>query len=310
MATPAIEIESLVCAFGGRRALGGVSFNVAPGGIVGLLGPNGSGKTTLFRVLSTLLAPTSGTAHVFGHDVLREAARVRRHFGVVFQSPSLDRKLTIAENLRHQADLYGLTGGAAKSRCAELLERVRLTECADSRVEALSGGMARRVEIAKGLLHRPRLLLLDEPSTGLDPGARRDLWELLSDVRRVDGVTVFFTTHLMEEAERADRLVILDAGRVVADGAPEALRSSIGGDVIRVESDNGAALRDDIAARFGCEAALEGAFVRIERPRGHEFVPMLVEAFPGRIRAVSVGKPTLDDVFLRRTGHHLYDDAD
>lgn len=308
MSTPAIEIEALVCAFGGRRALDGVSFDVAPGGIVGLLGPNGSGKTTLFRIVSTLLAPTSGTARVFGHDVLRKPAYVRRQFGVVFQSPSLDRKLTVSENLRHQADLYGLTRSAAKSRSAELIERVRLAEYADARVETLSGGMARRVEIAKGLLHRPRLLLLDEPSTGLDPGARRDMWSLLADVRGADGVTIFFTTHLMEEAERSDRLVILDAGRVVADGAPEALRSSVGGEVIRVESDDGAMLRDEIAARFDCQAVLEGATIRIERPRGHEFVPTLVEAFPGRIRAVSVGKPTLDDVFLRRTGHHLYDE--
>ncbi len=307
MATAAIAIEHLGYRYGPRLALDDVCATIAPGEVVGLLGPNGSGKSTLFRILATLQQPTTGTARVLGDDVAAESNRVRRHLGVVFQLPSLDPKLTVGENLRCQGQLYGLRGDALDARISELLEQVRLRERLDDLVETLSGGLARRVDIAKALLHRPRLLLMDEPSTGLDPGVRRDLWDQLGSFGKRDGVTIFFTTHLMDEAERAERLLILDEGRVVAEGTPDHLKSGVGGDVLRVESRDGEALGRDIRARFGVEALVLDRTVRVERPRGHEFVPELIEAFPGRIDAVSVGKPTLEDVFIHHTGHGLYD---
>ena len=301
-----IEAEGIVHAYGERRALDDVSFRVGAGEIVGLLGPNGGGKTTLFRVLSTLMAPTAGRASVDGRDTVREAAAVRRAIGVVFQAPSLDRKLTAAENLRHQGRLYGLKGEALRARAAEMLGRVGCADRAGDRVEDLSGGLRRRVELAKGLLHGPRVLLLDEPSTGLDPGGRRDLWTYLRGVRDADGVTALVTTHLMEEAERCDRLAILDRGRLVALGTPDALKAEIGGDVVTLKTRDAEALRDAVKERFGLEAAAVDGTVRLEHGDGASLVPKLAAAFPDRIDSVAVGKPTLEDVFIRKTGHRFW----
>ncbi len=294
--------------FGEREALAGVSLDVARGEMLALLGPNGSGKTTLFRVLATALLPTGGTVEVCGADVRRQPHAVRRALGVVFQSPSLDRKLTAAENLRHQGRLYGLAGAALEARIAAALERLGVADRAGERVEHLSGGLARRVELAKGLLHRPRVLLLDEPTTGLDPGARREFWGYLDAVRREsDGsTTVVVTTHLMDEAERCDRVAVMDAGRLVALGTPADLEAEVGGDVITVTAAEPERLAAEIAARFGCAASVVERAVRIERERGHELVPLLVNAFGGAIRGIALGKPTLDDVFVRRTGRHLH----
>ena len=277
------------------------------GEIFGLLGPNGGGKTTLFRILSTLLAPTGGRASIGGHDVVREPHAVRRQIGVVFQSPSLDVKLTVRENMRHQGHLYGLSGAALEERIDEMLGRVAMRDRADARVETLSGGMRRRVDLAKGLLHRPALVLLDEPTTGLDPGARLDLWEYVREARERDGLSVLITTHLMEDAERCDRLLIIDRGRIVALDTPDVLRDSVGGDVIVARTRDPAALAAKVRERFGQEASVVDGTVHIRRPRGHEFVPALFDAFPGQIEAVSVGKPTLEDVFIQRTGHRLWD---
>ncbi len=212
-------------------ALAGVDFQVAAGEIFGFLGPNGGGKTTLFRILATLARPESGTVRVFGADLATQAREVRRRLGVVFQSPSLDLQLTVRENLVHQGHLHGLAGRDLAGRIAAGLERFGLTERVDQRTAELSGGLRRRVEIAKALLHEPRLLLLDEPSTGLDPGARHDLWETLESLRG-QGVTVLLTTHFMEEGDRCDRLVLLSQGTIVAEGTPAALKEEIGGDVI------------------------------------------------------------------------------
>ena len=301
-----IEAEGIVHAYGERRALDDVSFRVGAGEIFGLLGPNGAGKTTLFRVLSTLMAPTAGRASVDGRDTVREAAAVRRAIGVVFQAPSLDRKLTAAENLRHQGRLYGLKGEALRARAAELLGRVGCADRAGGRVLDLSGGRRRRVELEKGLLHAPRVLLLDEPSTGLDPGGRRDLWTYLRGVRDADGVTALVTTHLMEEAERCDRLAILDRGRLVALGTPDALKAEIGGDVVTLKTRDAEALRDAVKERFGLEAAAVDGTVRLEHGDGASLVPKLAAAFPDRIDSVAVGKPTLEDVFIRKTGHRFW----
>lgn len=285
-----------------RRALSEISLTVASGSVFGFLGPNGGGKTTLFRILSTYFPPTSGIARIMGLDVAAESDRVRPRIGVVFQSPSLDRKLTVRENLVCQGRLYGLSGSGLQGRVDTLLERYQLEARAADRTELLSGGLKRRVELAKGLLHKPELLILDEPSTGLDPGARKALWDHLQELRASDGITVLVTTHLMDEAERCDRLAILDQGKVAALGSPDALKAEIGGDVISIESPEPERLRADLKARFGLAASLVDSTLRLERREGHTFIPQLIEAFPGAVRSVSLGKPTLEDVFIHHTG--------
>jgi len=305
---PALEVAHLTHAYGARVALDDVSFAVAPGELFGLLGPNGGGKTTLFRVLATLLSPTAGQARIFGEYTSRNPRAVRRQIGVVFQSPSLDSKLTVAENLRHQGHLYGLRGNDLRRRMEEMLSRVSLTDRSGDRVEKLSGGLRRRVEIAKGLLHRPKLLLLDEPSSGLDAGARRDLRLYLRQLREESGVTVCLTTHFMDEADSCDRLGILDRGRLVALGSPESLKKKIGGDVIVLETHAPEELREQIQQRFGGEASVLDGMVRLERPQGHRFITDLVESFPGQIDGVSLAKPTLEDVFIHETGHRFWEE--
>jgi len=302
----AVGLSDLRHRFGDREALAGVSFDVRRGELLALLGPNGSGKTTLFRILSTALVPTAGSVAVFGVDVVRRPALARRSLGVVFQAPSLDRKLTAAENLRHQGRLYGLRGRELERRIGAALEHLGLAARAHERVERLSGGLARRVELAKGLLHRPGLLLLDEPTTGLDPAARREFWAHLAAVRGESGATAVVTTHLLDEAEACDRIAVLDEGHLVALGAPAELKAEIGGDVITIETADADALATGIEARFGCRAQVVERTVRVERERGHELVPQLVEAFPDAISGLTLGKPTLDDVFVRRTGHRFH----
>ena len=303
-----VAIAGLTHRYGDRVALNDVSFTVQRGEIFGLLGPNGGGKTTLFRILSTLMAPSVGNVSVFGHDVVTQRNAVRRRIGVVFQSPSLDKKLTVAENLRHHGHIFGLRGAPLRQRMDELMQRFNIADRADDLTEKLSGGLRRRVEIARGLLHRPELLLLDEPSTGLDPRVRREVGDYLAELRDREGVTVLVTTHIMEEAERCDRLALLDRGQLVALDQPAALKDRVGGDVISIRARDADQLREQIESRFAVKAGIVDRVIRIERARGHEFVPALVEAFPGAIEAVSVGKPTLEDAFVHLTGHR-FDDA-
>jgi ABC-2 type transport system ATP-binding protein len=308
--TPTIKIEGLRHSYGERPALKGVSFDVQPGEIFGLLGPNGSGKTTLFRILSTLMLPTSGRALIAGFDPARQPDEVRRRIGVVFQSQSIDTKLTAAENLWHQGHLYGLQGAVLRERIDQMLQRVGLADRSKEKVEKFSGGMQRRVELAKGLMHRPQILLLDEPTTGLDPGARRDLWQYLNELRLQERVSVIITTHLMEEAERCDRLAILNLGEVVALGTPAELRREIGGDVIVLETTQPESLATRIEQRFHVTPTVLDGKVRIERKEGHRFITDLVESFPGEIQSVSVSKPTLEDVFIDRTGHRFWNEEE
>jgi len=304
---PVICIENLVHRYENRTALNGVSFDVRPAELFGLLGPNGSGKTTLFRILSTLMIPTAGRATIMGCDAAREPARLRRQIGVVFQAQSVDLKLTAYENLWHQGHLYGLRGPALKNRIHEILARVGLADRAKELVETFSGGMQRRIELAKGLLHHPGVLLLDEPTTGLDPGARRDLWQYLQMLRDEEHVSVLVTTHLMEEAERCDRLAIMNEGNLVALGTPAELKSEIGGDVVLLDAAHDAGLlAERIRARFHAQTTVLENQVRIERQGAHRFVTEVVEAFPGEIEALSVSKPALEDVFIRRTGHKFW----
>lgn len=305
-----IQVEELRHTYGKRAALNGISFSVHAGEIFALLGPNGSGKTTLFRILSTLMLPSSGRALVGGFDAAKQPDQVRRRIGVVFQAQSVDIKLTAAENLWHQGHLYGLRGSELNTRIAAMLGRVALADRANERVETFSGGMQRRVELAKGLMHHPSVLLLDEPTTGLDPGARRDLWQYLQQLRTEEHVSVIVTTHLMEEAERCDRLAILNQGQIVALGTPAELRSQIGGDVILLETENAESLATRIEQKFHAGASVLEGKVRMERKEGHRFVPDLVEAFPGEIQSISVSKPTLEDVFIDRTGHRFWTETE
>ncbi|MGA2903848.1 MAG: ATP-binding cassette domain-containing protein [Candidatus Korobacteraceae bacterium] len=305
-----IQLQALRHQYGDRVALAGVSFDVRPAEIFGLLGPNGSGKTTTFRILSTLMLPSGGRAMILGRDVAREPALVRRHIGVVFQAQSIDIKLSAEENLMLVGHIYGLKGSALKKRVKEMLSRVGLSDRAKEKAEKFSGGMQRRLELAKGLLHRPSVLLLDEPTTGLDPGARRDLWQYLQILRDEERVTVLITTHLMEEAERCDRLAIYANGSVVALGTPAELKSEIGGDVILLESQEPESLAQRIEQRFGLHPTVLDHRVRLEIENGHRFVTDVVEAFPGEIEGVSVHKPSLEDVFIRRTGHRFWTEED
>ncbi len=308
METEAIRVERLRHVYGSRLALNDVSFTVTRGELFGLLGPNGGGKTTLFKILSTLLVPSGGAAVVFG-DSLAAPDAVRRHLGVVFQHPSLDGKLTVMENLVCHGHLYGLHGAALRQRAEAVLQRLGVAERASDRVETLSGGLQRRTELAKALLHQPPLLLLDEPSTGLDPGARRDFVQYLRQLRVQEGVTIVLTTHYMEEAERCDRIAILHRGSLVSVGTPAELKTRVGGDVVVMQAPDPEGLRQKLCERFACEATVVDGTLRVERPRGHEFVRDVVEAFPADITLVTYGKPTLEDVFIHLTGHRFWSEG-
>ena len=303
----AIQVEAVSYAYGERSALRDVSFEVRSREIFGLLGPNGSGKTTLFRLLCTLMPIQSGHAILAQADVANAPDDVRRKIGITFQSPSLDDRLTVRENLKHHGHLYGMRGADLAKRIEELLDHVGLTDRLNETVSKLSGGMKRRVEIAKGLLHHPEILLLDEPSTGLDPGARHDLWRYLHQLRDEQEVTILVTTHLMEEAERCDRLAILNQGELVALDTPERLRSSIGGDCVTIETDNNERFREILSQQMTIEASLVGNQLRIERENGHELIRDLVAAYPHEIESISLGKPTLEDVFIQKTGHRFWE---
>ncbi len=306
---PIVQTADLSHRFGNRVALDKVNLAVAPGLIFALLGPNGSGKTTLFRILTTLLQPQKGMATVGGADVFAERALVRRRLGIVFQHPSLDKKLSVRENILLQGSLYGLSGPRLKSIGRELLYRFGLLDRAGDRVETLSGGLQRRVELAKCLLHRPQVVVLDEPSTGLDPGARADLMQMLRELRNEDGVTCLLTTHLMEEAEKCDRVAVFDRGRLIACDSPAILKSTLGGEVITVRAKNADHFAEAVRRRLSVGATVADGVVYIDSDKGHEFVSTLVSMFRDEIESVTVGRPTLDDVFLHLTGHRLWDGA-
>jgi len=300
-----IQVQNLTHKYGNRTALANVNFEVAQGEIFGLLGPNGGGKSTLFRILATMMAPLEGHAILAGYDVERDPAAVRRLIGVVFQSQSLDKALTVEENLRSQGHLHGLSGADLRGRMDLAMERLGLLDRKKDRVETLSGGLRRRVEIAKALLHRPRILLMDEASTGLDPAARRDLSRHVEKLRDEEGVTVLLTSHIVEEAERCDRLALLHQGAIVAMGSPSELRSRIGGDVVVLETADTASLAERVEQRFQVKPSVMDGRVRIEIENGHRFITDVVEAFPGAIDSVGLHKPTLEDVFVHETGAQI-----
>jgi ABC-2 type transport system ATP-binding protein len=304
----AVQVLNLTHNYGDRKALNGVSFEVRQGEIFALLGPNGGGKTTLFKILSTALTPSSGTAKLLGFDIRTQANDVRRRIGIVFQNPSLDKKLTVLENLRYHGQLYGLRGAALTDRVNEMMDRLMIADRAANLVETLSGGLARRVELAKGLLHRPEVLILDEPSVGLDPGARRDLWLYLQNLREKENVTILVTTHLVDEGDRSDHVLVLNLGQVVAMGTPDSLKMEIGGDVISITTRDAEKLSAAIRQKFSVTPTIVNGTLRVEKEQGHTFIGHVVDAFPEMVDSVSLSKPTLEDVFIARTGHRFWED--
>ena len=309
-AAPRLAAREVSFAYGERQVLTGLSFEVAPGEVFGFLGPNGAGKSTLFAILTGMLAPSSGQLALDGVAIPFGARELRRRTGVVFQEPSLDPKLTVRENLLLGAALFRVPRAEARARAEGLLAAAGLADRAGERAGRLSGGLRRRLELARALVHRPSLLVMDEPTTGLDAAAFRRTWEALLALRRTEGLTLLLTTHRPDEAEQCDRLAVLSGGRVAACETPEVLRSRVAGDVVVVEADDPGPLAREISSRFGVPARPVPRGVLIERREGHELVPRLVEAFPaGRFRSVSVRRPTLADAFLRLTGEALDDEA-
>ena len=303
----AITARALKKSYGDHIVLPSVDLDIPEGSLFALLGPNGSGKTTLFRILTTLVRPDSGTASVGGCDVVGHSAAVREKIGVVFQSPSLDKKLTARENLRYGGALYGLHGKPLTARIRTLSASLHLDDKLDPFVETLSGGQQRRVEIAKCLLTNPKILLLDEPSTGLDPAARMDLWALIATLRAEHGMTVVFTSHLMDESARADLVAIMSSGRIEATAPPADLLAAAGPEVLRVSTTDSPAVAKFLADSCGLHPTSLECEVRTSTPDAHAIAARLTEALPRHVLSTTVSKPTLEDVFLFKTGKSLHE---
>jgi len=297
-----ISIQGVSYRYGDKRALDNVNLSIPSGEIFALLGPNGGGKSTLIRILSTLQKMQSGTIQMAGKDVNRDPISVRKTLGNVFQHPSLDKKLTVYENLYHQGRLYLLGKAFLKTRIIALLEEFSLQDRAHDRVESLSGGLARRVEIAKAMIHDPKILLMDEPSTGLDPSIRYDLWNLLVKLRDRLGTTILLTTHLMEEAEKCDHVAIIDLGRIVAQGTPQELKMEAKGDVLELKTNNSAQLAAEIEKKFSVKVKTSNGTVRIESGSNPTFLKEVIEDFSNEILEASFRKPSLEDIFMLKTG--------
>jgi ABC-2 type transport system ATP-binding protein len=304
---PAISVNGLVKSFGEVEAVRGVEFEVASGEVFGFLGPNGAGKTTTINMLCTLAKPTAGSATVAGHDVVRERDDVRRNIGLVFQDPTLDGYMTGAQNLRMHAELYGVQRDLVEPRMQQVLTMVGLWDRRDSVVGTYSGGMRRRLEIARGLMHSPRVLFLDEPTIGLDPQTRRSIWTYIRELKETEEITIFMTTHYMDEAEWCDRIAIMDHGEIVALDAPETLKAQVGTDRVTIHTDDNEAAIAALAEHFGVEATISEGAVVFGVPKGEEFVPRLFAELGVPIRAVNVSRPTLDDVFMSYTGSSIRD---
>ncbi len=304
---PAISVSGLTKRYGDVEAVRGIDFEVAPGETFGFLGPNGAGKSTTISILCTLIKPTSGNARVAGHDVVTERDTVRRNIGLVFQDTTLDTYLTAEQNLRFHADLYGVPRAAVAPRMRQVLEMVGLWDRRESLVRTYSGGMQRRLEIARGLLHAPHVLFLDEPTVGLDPQTRSSIWQYINDLKQREDITIFLTTHYMDEAEHCDRIAIIDHGQIVAIDTPEALKASVGKDRVQISTADDQAAIAELAEQFGIEAAVHEGLVTFSVESGEEFVPRLFAELDVAIRSVSVARPSLDDVFMSYTGRTIRD---
>jgi ABC-2 type transport system ATP-binding protein len=305
--TPAITVTDLAKTYGEVRAVRGINFEVGMGEVFGFLGPNGAGKSTTINMLCTLAKPTSGHATVAGHDVVRERDDVRRNIGLVFQDPTLDGYLTAAQNLRLHAELYGVQSELVLPRMQQVMEMVGLWERRDGTVGTFSGGMRRRLEIARGLMHSPRVLFLDEPTIGLDPQTRRSIWSYIRELQEREEITIFMTTHYMDEAEWCDRIAIMDHGEIVALDPPETLKAAVGADRVTIHTDDDPAAITALQEQFGVEAKVSEGAVVFGVPSGEEFVPRLFAEFRMPIRSVAISRPTLDDVFMSFTGSTIRD---
>ena len=303
----AIEVAGLTKSYGEIEAVRGIDFTVPVGETFGFLGPNGAGKSTTIKILCTLALPTAGSATVAGHDVTRERDAVRSNIGLVFQDTTLDNYLTGAQNLRFHADLYGVPAAAVAPRMRQVLEMVGLWDRRDSLVMTYSGGMQRRLEIARGLLHAPRVLFLDEPTVGLDPQTRSSIWEYINELKGREDITIFLTTHYMDEAEHCDRIAIIDHGKIVAIDTPEALKASVGKDRVQIQTADDQAAIAELSRELGLEAGIHEDAVTFSVANGEQFVPRLFATMSVPIRAVSVSRPSLDDVFMSYTGKTIRD---
>ncbi len=303
----AISVRGLVKNYDEVQAVRGVEFEVATGEVFGFLGPNGAGKTTTISMLCTLVTPTAGSASVAGHDIVRERDDVRRNIGLVFQDPTLDGYLTAEQNLRLHAELYGVQSALVKPRMEQVMTMVGLWDRKDSVVGTFSGGMRRRLEIARGLMHSPRVLFLDEPTIGLDPQTRRSIWKYIAELKEREEITIFMTTHYMDEAEWCDRIAIMDHGEIVALDSPETLKAGVGTDRVTIHTDDDEATIAALAERFGIEARISEGAVTFGVQEGEQFVPRLFAELGIPIKAVNVSRPTLDDVFMSYTGSTIRD---
>ncbi|MDP2916915.1 MAG: ATP-binding cassette domain-containing protein [Dehalococcoidia bacterium] len=300
-----IVVENLVRKFGDLAAVNDISFNVAEGELFGFLGPNGAGKTTTINILCTLLKPTSGRAFIAGYDVARQQSQVRQSIGLVFQDPSLDERLSAIQNMRFHAMVYNVPSRVRELRIEQLLNMMELWDKRNSEVRTFSGGMKRRLELARGLLHSPKVLFLDEPTLGLDPQTRNRIWDYILDMRDSEGTTIFMTTHYMDEADKADRIAIIDHGKLVAMDTPEKLKISVGRDIITLKTDDDTRAAEEIKRRYQLEARHDDAGLTFEVERGEEFLPVFIKEFGTKILSVSLRRPSLDDVFLKVTGREM-----
>jgi ABC-2 type transport system ATP-binding protein len=303
----AVSVRGLIKRFGDVDAVRGIDLDVATGEVFGFLGPNGAGKSTTISMLCTLVTPTSGTAQVAGHDVVSDRDLVRRNIGLVFQDTTLDTYMSAERNLRLHAELYGVSRDIVADRIHQVLDMVGLWERRASMVSTFSGGMKRRLEIARGLLHSPRVLFLDEPTAGLDPQTRASIWDYIGQLRKAEDITIFMTTHYMDEAEYCDRIAIMDQGQIIALDTPEALKASVGDDRVQLRTDDDPAAIEALDVQFGVQAAIVEGAVTFRVAQGEHFVPKLFAEFPVAIRSVSVARPSLDDVFMSYTGTTIRD---
>ncbi len=305
MADYIIEVENLVKKFGDLVAVNDISFRVAPGEIFGFLGPNGAGKTTTINILCTLLRPTSGRATINSFDVVHQQSQVRQSIGLVFQDPSLDERLSGLQNLRFHAMVYNVPSSVREQRIEEMLNMMQLWDKRHNEVRTYSGGMKRRLELARGLLHRPKVLFLDEPTLGLDPQTRNRIWEYILDLRQREGVTIFLTTHYMDEAQKADRLAVIDNGRLIAIDTPDKLKKMVGKDIISVKTADNDRAADEIKRRYQTETRRDGNELIFSVANGEEFLPKFIKEFDIKIQSISLRRPSLDDVFLKLTGREI-----
>ena len=304
-----IDVENLVKRFGELVAVNDISFSVAPGEIFGFLGPNGAGKTTTINILCTLTRPTSGQAAIDGLDVVRQQSRVRQLIGLVFQDPSLDDRLSGLQNMRFHALVYGVPAAIREERIEQLLHMVELWNKRHSQVRTYSGGMKRRLELARGLLHHPKVLFLDEPTLGLDPQTRNLIWEYILELRKQEGTTIFLTTHYMEEADKAGRIAIIDHGKLIALDTPEKLKKMVGKDIITLKTDDNEKAAEEIRLRYQIEARHDEDGLYFEVANGEEFLPAFIKEFSTRISGVSLRRPSLEDVFLKLTGREIREES-